>query len=130
MSVITDGLVAYFDPSNPASYPGYGSSFTSLVGSASGTLGGNYSYSSGNIRLVNTVDNYGPNQASYLSISPLSVATISIWFYQHSNSTEFRYLLDGRPSVSGSFLLNVELQYSRWKDATLYKNGGSAESIT
>lgn len=45
-SPVTTGLVTYLDASNPASYPGTGTTWTSLVGGYTGTMGGGVTYSS------------------------------------------------------------------------------------
>lgn len=42
---VTTGLVTYLDSGNPASYPGTGTTWTSLVGAYSGTMGAGVSYS-------------------------------------------------------------------------------------
>lgn len=42
---VTTGLVTYLDAGNPASYPGSGTTWTSLVGAYSGTMGAGVAYS-------------------------------------------------------------------------------------
>lgn len=42
---VTTGLVTYLDAGNPASYPGSGTTWTSLVGAFSGTMGAGVAYS-------------------------------------------------------------------------------------
>lgn len=42
---VTTGLVTYLDAGNPASYPGTGTTWTSLVGAYSGTMGAGVAYS-------------------------------------------------------------------------------------
>ena len=45
---VTDGLVLYLDAGNPKSYPGSGTSWTSLIGNRIGTLTNGPTYSSSN----------------------------------------------------------------------------------
>lgn len=129
-SIVQSGLVAYFDPANPACYPGLGSGMTSLVGSVTGTLGGTYSYSNGTIRLSNTSGTDTSN-TSHLQLSSISnIRTVSIWYYQHTSATPTgAYLLDGRTGVTESFLSAGAMGFV-WSNGTLYKNGGSAQSLT
>lgn len=44
-AAVTTGLQVYLDSGNPASYPGTGTTWTSLVGAYSGTMGAGVSYS-------------------------------------------------------------------------------------
>jgi len=129
-SLVQSGLAAYFDPGNTSCYPGTGTTLRSLVGSITGTLGGTYSYSNGTIRLTNTSGTDTSN-TSHLQLSSISnIRTVSIWYYQHTSATPTgAYLLDGRTGVTESFL-SAGAMGTVWSNGTLYKNGGSAQSLT
>lgn len=126
---ITNGLTAWFDPSDTRCYPGSGATLGSLVMSgttgsfATGTLSGTYSYdsTSNGIRLVNTL------QLDSLS----NITTVSIWYKQESIPPSGRYLLDGRIGGSGAWIYNgSDYTGTNWTTGTLYKNGGTTQSIT
>jgi hypothetical protein len=96
MSIISNGLIAHFDPDNTTSYSGVGNTLASLVGSVAGTLGGSYSKTTGGIS-VN----------GYLQLPQLSnITTISIWFKRANNisSDALSYLLDGREGGNGTYI--------------------------
>ncbi len=125
----TDGLICYFDPSNPSCYPGTGNQLYSLVGNATGTLVGTYNFMGGNIRLTNTSSNIDLN-LSHLQLSTLqNIRTISIWYYQHSTTGSNRYLLDARTGIANG-QIHAQAVGSYWSSGILYKNGGSAQSVT
>lgn len=126
-NVIQNGLIAHFDPNDPACYIGSGATMSSLVGSVTGTLNGSYSFNSGTIRLNNTSGTAASN-TSRLQLSSLSnVTTVSMWYYQNSTSGSTRYLLDGQTGGAGAFLYN-SVAGSNFTTGTLYKNAGSAQS--
>jgi hypothetical protein len=136
---ITNGLIAWFDPSDTRCYSGTGATLGSLIPTSlsgtggtliSGTVGGTYNYNatSGAIRLTNSSATSASN-VSYLQLESLSnITTVSIWYYQHSASSN-RYLLDGRTGATGGWLYN-EASGLNWTSGTLYKNGGSAQITT
>jgi hypothetical protein len=135
---ITNGLIAWFDPSDSRSYPGTGATMTSLIPSSlsgtggtliSGTVGGTYSYNTeGTIRLTN-ISTTPTSNTSRLQLQTLSnITSISLWYYQHSSSGTARYLLD--TSVGGNgWIINSAIGPD-FTSGTLYKNGRTASSIT
>jgi hypothetical protein len=126
----TSGLVAYFDPANAVSYPGSDTTMKSLVGSATGTLGGAYSYSGGTIRLTNTSATLTANTAYFVLTSSVTYRTISLWVYIHSLPTS-AMMIDARYTGSDSYVYNHGLQIvGVFSGGTLYKNGGSAIALT
>lgn len=47
-SIVTNGLIHYFDAANPKSYPGTGTTWINLIGSTNGTLTGGATFNSAN----------------------------------------------------------------------------------
>ena len=138
---VTNGLMAWFDPSDPRSYPGTGATMTSLIPTSTsgtggtlitGTLGGTYSYNTeGTIRLVNNSSNMTLNRSHLQLPSLQNITTVSIWYYQHSTTAGVaRYILDMRTGGTGGFIWSGGIPGSNWETGTLYKNGGSSQSIT
>lgn len=128
-SIVEDGLIAFFDPAKLASYPGTGGSLFNLVDNSTATLGGTYNFTSGNIRLTNSSTTETLN-TSYLKCASLSnVTSVSLWFYQHTNNGNLRYLIDGRTGGTGGWIYSAGVG-SNWSSGTLYKNGGTGGSIT
>lgn len=90
---------------------------------------------SSTIRLVNNNDTASSNR-SYLQLSSVSsITTVSIWYYQHSNVPPYAFLLDMRTGGSGGWIYSdlatpSNQTGSNWSTGTLYKNGGSSQSIT
>jgi hypothetical protein len=133
-NVVQSGLGAYFDPANSACYAGTfngvsSTSLRSLVGNVTGTLGGTYSYSNGTIRLTNTSGTDTSNTSNLRLTSISNITTVSIWYYQHSAPGQ-RFLFDSRTSGgAGEYIYSLG-PGTNWATGTLYKNGGSAQSIT
>jgi hypothetical protein len=126
-SIVQTNLVAYFDPTHQACYPGVGNTLTSLVGSVTGTLNGTYGVDAGGIRLYNSNSDWNSN-ASTLQLSSISnITTVSLWYYQASNTANIRMLLDARTGIGLSEVYNSTIN-PLW--TTLYKNGGSALAMT
>ncbi len=128
--LLQTGLVAYYDPGNTSSYPGSGSNFTSLVGTVPASLIGSFSYSASNggtIRLNNTSTNFSLNLSKISLNTPVTFRTVSAWVFIHSI-----------PVANVIFWRSASLLM--WSTAsgdsgivvggTLYRNGGSAESLT
>jgi hypothetical protein len=131
-SIITSGLILWIDPANTASYSGTGASFTSLVGSATCTVGGSYTFTAGRMRLINSSTTINANTA-YLQASTLTnVQTISIWYFQHFSPGATRYLVDLRTGVASGWIISPEIDPigTFWSSGTLYVNGGAAQSVT
>ena len=128
LGVNTSGLIAYFDPGNPGCYSA-GSGRRSLVGDATGTLTGTYALSNGAMRLTNTSTSWTSNTSMLQLSSITNLTTVSVWYYQHSNNSDFRLLLDARVGISVSEMVNTSIG-SAWTNGTFYKNGGSALSVT
>jgi hypothetical protein len=74
--IITDGLVLYFDASNPNSYPRSGTIFNNLASNRySGSLVGNTTYTSANNGSINFDGN-----ADYISVNNTSTSEINSQF--------------------------------------------------
>jgi hypothetical protein len=134
---ITNGLIAWFDPSDNRSYSGTGATIGNLLsvlntsGSfAKGTLGGAYSYNTtyNGIRLSNNNSDANLNISNLQLESLSNVTTVSLWYYQHSASST-RYLLDGRNGGAGGWIWSGG-PGSNWDSGILYKNGSTSASIT
>jgi hypothetical protein len=86
--VTTTGLKLHYDTSNTSSYPGSGSTITDLSGNGNnGTLVNNSSFNStvaGGVLSFN-----GTNQYISTTYVPSNTCTISIWFYNNLNYTDW-----------------------------------------
>jgi hypothetical protein len=86
--VITTGLKLHYDTSNTSSYPGSGSTITDLSGNGNnGTLVNNSSFNgsvAGGVLSFN-----GTNQYISTTYIPSNTCTISIWFYNNLNYTDW-----------------------------------------
>jgi hypothetical protein len=86
--VVTTGLKLHYDTSNTSSYPGSGNTITDLSGNGNnGTLVNNSSYTSsvaGGVLSFN-----GTNQYISTNYTPSNTCTISIWFYNNLNYTDW-----------------------------------------
>jgi hypothetical protein len=130
--IIQDGLIAFLDPSNSISYKLGSSTMTNLVDYSTADLNGTYSDDkegkARTIRLSNTSSNKD-NNVSYIQLQSLTnITTVSVWYYQHSGTTT-RYLLDMREGGSNGWIYTGG-PGGNWSSGTLYKNGGSSQSIT
>lgn len=130
--IIQDGLIAFLDPANSISYKIGGTTMTNLVDYSSATLNGTYSDAKNDkartIRLENTDSNKDSNVSHIQLQSLTNITTVSLWYYQHSNTTT-RYLLDMRTGGSNGWIYNSG-PGGNWSSGTLYKNGGNSQSIT
>ena len=131
-SLIQTGLTASFDPGNVASYPGTGSTMTSLVGSVTARLTStttsayNYSSSDGSIRLSNTsVTNETINTAVLQLNNSITFRTISMWMYIQPTYNISSHILDARPGTT-DYIYGSAPFTSLFSGGTLYKNGGAA----
>jgi len=127
----SNGLIAYFNPNNSASYSGSGSAMTSLAGSGvTGTLGGTYSYSNGIIRIVNNTGAQITNN-SRLQVSTLNnVRSISMWIYIHSSSDSlYRILFDGYRWGEPLVLMNRENISDYFQNTFFYVNNGNVYAM-
>lgn len=79
---VTSGLILHLNASDPASYPGSGSTWTDLVGSNDATINGaTWSNTDGGIFDLDGInDNISIPHASSLSLSTSSQKTIQVWF--------------------------------------------------
>ena len=124
----TEGLIMHLDTSNSSSYSGTGTNIFNLVGNNWGTLGGNYSFSNGTIRLVNNNPNMGYNN-SRINLPNLSnIRTVSLWFKYEGGGRSLGgnsggYLIDARFGLSGGFAYPDMNLLEDW--STLYVNGVS-----
>jgi hypothetical protein len=88
-SYVTTGLQLYMDASNPASYPGSGTTWTSLVNGYTGSMGTGvgYSTSNGGVLTFNGVSTAFVNM--YASASALTTVTNNIsveaWYQSNNN---------------------------------------------
>ena len=127
----SNGLIAYFNPNNSASYSGSGATLNSLAGSGvTGTLGGTYSYSNGIIRVVNNTGNDTTNN-SRLRVSTLTgVRSISMWIYIHNSSDSiYRVLADGAQWGDPLVIMNRENISSYMSDTFFYVNNGNVYAM-
>lgn len=136
--IIKDGLVVALDAASFKSYPGTGSNTTNLSGTATASLEGTTSFSTsslgtkpegiGTIRITNNTDTQAGNNSHIKLSSVADITTISLWYYEHSNYSP-RYLLDKRSGGNGGWIYTGSVG-SNWSSGTLYKNGGSAQTVT
>jgi hypothetical protein len=92
-SLITTGLVLHLDAGNPLSYPGSGTTWTSLVGSYSGSMGTGVGYSSSNGGVL-TFDgattafvNMYPSTSTLVSTATNNFS-IEAWYQSNNNRPE------------------------------------------
>jgi len=80
--VVTDGLVAYFDPANTRSYTGSGITVNGLVGGIGGTLVNGIGYSSQNNGsfFFDGSDDYLRLPTNFFNPDSGSPFTVSVWF--------------------------------------------------
>lgn len=86
-SYVTTGLQMYLDAGNPASYPGSGGTWTSLVNGYSGTLGTGVGYSASNGGVI-TFNGGGTSYVSMSASALLSVTnniTVEAWYQSNNN---------------------------------------------
>lgn len=114
--VYSTGLVLHMDAGNASSYPGSGTTWTSLVGSYSGTMnaGVTYSSASGGSMVFNGASGY-VNVPSASAITGLT-NNVSIEAWYKSNNNYPKILATG----SGSFGLNFG-QYTYTSNTTKWK---------
>jgi hypothetical protein len=79
-SIVTDGLILYFDAANVASYPGTGSTCFDLIGNNNGTLANGVSYSNNNAGVFQFTR--ASNQYISTNFTSGNVYTFSSWFNQ------------------------------------------------
>jgi hypothetical protein len=130
-NIVTDGLIAILDPSNPKSYSG-GSTIVNLVDGVSHSLNGTYSPTTTNgnttLRIANSTNSNAGNN-SHIQLSSLSnITTVSLWYYEHGVYAP-RYLLDMRTGGSSGWIYTGGPGVN-WSSGTLYQNGGSPLSVT
>ena len=86
--VISNGLQLHYDASNPTSYPGTGSTWYDLSGNnRNGTLVNNSGFNSAVAGGVLTFN--GTNQYINTTYIPSPTCTISIWFYNNLNYSDW-----------------------------------------
>jgi hypothetical protein len=97
-SIITNGLVLSVDASNPASYPGSGTTWTDLSGNGNnGTLSGDATYNSGNGGFIALRSNTGfINFGSPSAGSNTSAYTWGCWFKPPQVSSTIIFMGRGR----------------------------------
>jgi hypothetical protein len=86
---VTSGLQMHLDASNPASYPGSGTTWTSLVNGYTGSMGTGVGYSSSNGGVI-TFNGAGTSYVNfYSSASALSTRTnnfsVEAWYQSNNN---------------------------------------------
>lgn len=113
-SYVTTGLQLYLDAGNSASYPGTGTTWTSLIGSYTGSMGTGVSYSSANSGVMT----FSGATTAFVSLSASTLAnlrnnfTVEAWYQTNNNHPEI--MANGAGSngfVFGYFSTNP----SNWK---------------
>ena len=102
--IITDGLLFAVDAGSERSYPGSGTTATSLISSNTGTLTNGVGFGSGNgghwefdgvddgIKFISELDLSGYSSVTYSGwIKGLGVTSLDRWFSGTSGSTSFHY---------------------------------------
>jgi hypothetical protein len=125
-NIVRNGLVLALDVASKSSYPGSGASLYDMSGTGvTSTLGGTYTYTSTAnidcIRLTNTSGIATSNVSRINCSSITTITTVSIWYYQHSGTTD-RYLLDARTGGTNGYIYQAEFGPD-WATGALYKNG-------
>ena len=96
---VTTGLVTYLDAGNPASYPGSGTTWTSLVGAYSGTMGAGVAYSAASGGSM-TFNGIGATSQVTLVNSAFAALTnnFSVEFWYKSNNNQPGLVANGTGS--------------------------------
>ena len=96
---VTTGLVTYLDAGNPASYPGSGTTWTSLVGAYSGTMGAGVTYSAASGGSM-TFNGIGATSQVTLVNSAFAALTnnFSVEFWYKSNNNQPGLVANGTGS--------------------------------
>lgn len=137
VDIVRNGLVAYLDPANPASYSGSGSNLINLVPNGPDAyIRGSFSFSSGNggvITLNNPNTVHLSNNAFVKFTGSLSnVTTISTWSYQNSTgSTNNDFYIDCRPGMSNGWISEAAPTIGNdFISGSMFFNGGASRAIS
>lgn len=127
-SIDTNGLRGYFDFSNTSSFDGTSSTLRSLTGTTTATVAGVWSRSAtGLISLNNTSATASDNTGRIVLPVINQLQTISLWYFLRSKAPD-RFLMDAGTLFANTISTNII--GTEFTDATLYYNGGSAQSLT
>lgn len=106
--IVTAGLVFHIDPTNPASYPGSGTTIYDLAGTNNGTFeGGVYVDASGHLRLdgVNDAVRIGTiSTASPLAVGGIS-SSVQAWGYNAGGGESFQAIYAQHDSAATNRLM-------------------------
>ncbi len=122
---VTQDLILFFDSERTDCYPGTGTTIYNLVDNTPSTLGGNFTYSDGVIRLNNNTGNMLENTARINCQTVTNFRTISLWYRQVSDGGNVtRYILDAREGVGGGYIYTGDPYGPAWEGSTMYEDGG------
>jgi hypothetical protein len=122
---VTQDLILFFDSERTDCYPGTGTTIYNLVDNTPSTLGGNYTFSNGVLRLNNNTGNMGTNNARINCQTVSNFRTISLWYRQVSDSGgDTRYILDAREGVPSGYIYTGDPYGPAWAGSTMYEDGG------
>jgi len=86
--IVTDGLVFYVDAANENSYPGSGTDWANLSGSATATLTNGPTYSSNNGGYIDFDGSNDYVDVTGIDVSAMSAFTLEAWVYPTSSSAD------------------------------------------
>ena len=104
-SIVTDGLVFYVDAANENSYPGSGTDWADLSGSATATLTNGPTYSSNNGGYIDFDGSNDYVDVTGIDVSALSAFTLEAWVYPTSSSADETVMSKFLGSLSNSSFL-------------------------
>jgi len=126
-SVITAGLKLHFDTSNTSSYPGSGNTITDLSGNGNhGTLVNSSGFNNAVAGGVLTFN--GTNQYISTSYTPSTTCTISMWFYNNLNYTDWNRGIFSTfsPTTHNGFYMGTSNIGTYKPSLNLWYNGNTA----
>jgi len=103
--IVTDGLVFYVDAGNDNSYPGSGTDWDDLSGSATATLTNGPTYSSNNGGYIDFDGSNDYVEVTGINVSALSAFTLEAWVYPTSSSADETVMGKWLGSLSNSSFL-------------------------
>ena len=128
--LLSNGLLAYFNPNLTTSYSGTGNTLQSTIGTVTATLSGTYSFTNGTIRLTNTSATDAANTSRVQLSTARGVRTVSVWFrLETTNTSGTRVLLDARTGATNGLISNTTVG-SDWANSTCYVNEGKTLALT
>ena len=107
---VSSGLTAYYDPANPLSYPGSGSTLTDLSGNGiNGTIVG-ATYTDGTYFTLDGVNDYIVTGNCLAALGVSDTHTVEMWVYLNAiNDCLWSDLVSNNPATSGYHFAGAQI---------------------